>query len=162
MRTRVFAIAVAAAALVYNSADGQSGQNKSVPNPQPATSAPPRTTASKTAPSKTSPTNARTNKAGTSSTRSKGHQSGKGHGHGHGSSNGVDVGVGIDVDLGGIGQRRAEPDPFAMSGPPAPPRTQEKPEKLKTKQKPPDATRSNPFANVKLTGPQAKEAIPGN
>ena len=47
-----------------------------------------------------------------------------------------------------------------MSGPPALPRTQEKPEKLKTKQKPPDVTRRNPFANVTLTGPQAKEEIP--
>jgi len=156
MRTRVFAIAVAAAGLICNSADGQSGQNKSVPNPQPATSAPPRTTASKTAPSKTSPTNARTNKAGTSSTRSKGHQSGKGHGHGHNSSGGVDVGVGIDVDLGGIGQRRAEADPFAVPAERQPviARTEEKP---KTPKKPREVAKTDPFAGVQLTGEQAKE-----
>jgi hypothetical protein len=156
MRTRVFGIAVAAAALVCNSADGQSGQNKSVPNPQPATSAPQRTTASKTALSKTSPTNTRTNKTGTSSTRSKGHQSGKGRGHGHNSSGGVDVGVGIDVDLGGIGQRRAEPDPFAVPAERQPviARTEEKP---KTPKKPREVAKTDPFAGVQLTGEKAKE-----
>ena len=156
MRARVFAIAVTAAALVCNSADGQSGQNKSVPNAQPATSAPPRTTASKTAPSKTSPTNARSNKAGTSSTRSKGHQSGKGHGHSHSSSGGVDVGVGIDVDLGGIGQRRAEPDPFAVRASPqsVAAHTEQKPKA--PKKKPKEVATSDPFSHVELTGPQAK------
>ena len=156
MRTRVFGIAVAAAALVCNSLDGQSGQNKSVPNPQPATRAPPHTTASNTAPSKTSPTNTRSNKTGTSSTRSKGHQSGKGRGHGHSSSGGVDVGVGIDVDLGGIGQRRAEPDPFAVPAARQPviARTAEKP---KTPEKRREVAKTDPFAGVQLTGEQAKE-----
>ena len=154
MRTPVFAIAVAAAALVCNSAAGQSGQNKSVPNPQPATSAPPRTTGSKTAPSKTSPTNTRTNKTAKSSTRSKGHQSGKKHGHSSGG--GVDVGVSVDVDLGGIGQRRAEPDPFAVPAERQPviARTAEKP---KTPKKPREVAKTDPFASVQLTGEQAKE-----
>ena len=156
MRTRVFAIAVAAAALVCNRADGQSGQNTSVPNRQPATSAPPRTTAGKTAAIKNSPTNARTNQAGTSSTRSKGHQSGKGHGHGRSSNGGVDVGVGIDVDLGGIGQRRAEPDPFTVRARPqsVAARSEQKPKALK--KKPKEVARSDPFSHVELTGPQAK------
>ena len=148
MRTRLFTIAVAAAALVSNSLDGQSGQNKSVPNPQAATSAPPRTTASKTAASKTSPNKTRS--------RSKGQQSGKGHGHSHSSGGGVDVGVGVDVDLGGIGQRRAEPDPFAVPAERQPviARTAEKP---KTPKKPREVAKTDPFAGVQLTGEQAKE-----
>ena len=156
MRTQVFTIAVAAAALVSNSLDGQSGQNKSVPNPQAATSAPPRTTASKTAPSKTSPNKTRSNKAGTSSTRSKGQQSGKGHGHSHSNGGGVDVGVGVDVDLGGIGQRRAEPDPFAVPAE-RQPVTAHTAEKPKTPKKPREVAKTDPFAGVQLTGEQAKE-----
>jgi hypothetical protein len=79
----------------------------------------------------------------------------------HGSH--VGVGVGVNIDLGGIGQRRAEPDPFAVGGPQPVARTQEKREKPKTKEKQHDITTPNPFSNVELTGPEAKaeSAPPG-
>jgi hypothetical protein len=68
----------------------------------------------------------------------------------------VDVGVGIDVDLGGIGQRRAEPDPFAVPASPQPvaARMEQKPKA--PKKKPKEVTTSDPFSHVELTGPQAK------
>ena len=69
----------------------------------------------------------------------------------------MDVGVGIDVDLGGIGQRRAEPDPFAVPARPQPvaARTEQKPKALK--KKPKEVAKTDPFADVQLTGEQAKE-----
>ena len=69
----------------------------------------------------------------------------------------MDVGVGIDVDLGGIGQRRAEPDPFAVPAErqPVMARTEEKPKT--PKKKPKEVAKTDPFAGVQLTGEQAKE-----
>lgn len=85
------------------------------------------------------------------------HQAGrKGyHGSSHGGA-GVGVGVGANIDLGGIGQRRPEADPFAVPAAPQPvmARTEEKP---KTPKKPHETTKTNPFADVQLTGEQAKE-----
>ena len=78
---------------------------------------------------------------------------GKYDGNSHG---GVGVGAGVNVDLGGIGQRRAEPDPFAVAGPPVP-QTQQRVEKPKPKKKGPDAVaKTDPFAKIEVTGPQAK------
>jgi hypothetical protein len=64
------------------------------------------------------------------------------------------VGVGVNVDLGGVGRRRTEADPFAVSGGSA---ISETHEKSKTKKKEASGTKDNPFTDVKLTGNQAKE-----
>jgi hypothetical protein len=77
--------------------------------------------------------------------KERGHEGGRDRGHG---------GVGVNVDLGGIGQRRSEADPFAVSGGSSVSQSQEKP---KTKAKQADVTTSNAFTDVKLTGSQAKE-----
>ena len=63
------------------------------------------------------------------------------------------VGVGVNIDLGGVGQRRAEPDPFAVGRSQPVARTQEKP---KTPKKPQEAVKTNDFAGVELTGEKAK------
>ncbi len=69
-------------------------------------------------------------------TQSKSHQAKKEYGHDHGGG-GVGVGVGVNVDLGGIGQRRAEPDPFAISSKTTlPPKTASGEEKVRS-DKPP-------------------------
>jgi hypothetical protein len=110
---------------------------------------------SKSSSSKQQPTKTTTSKPQTAKTETKGHHGGKEHGHGHDHGGGVGVGVGVNVDLGGIGQRRAEPDPFAVSGSGQPvAQTEEKP---KTPKKPREVTTSNAFADVQLTGAQAKE-----
>lgn len=95
------------------------------------------------------------------STTSKGgkgdsyHKGKEGHG---GHSSHADVSVGVDIDLSGIGRRHAERDPFAASGPLPVPHTQEKPERAKTKERQHEITKSvDPFSNVSLTGPNAKE-----
>jgi hypothetical protein len=64
------------------------------------------------------------------------------------------VGVGANIDLGGIGQRRPEPDPFAVPAErqPVPARTDER----SRPKKPHEAAKTDPFANVQVTGPQAK------
>ena len=64
------------------------------------------------------------------------------------------VGAAVNVDLGGVGRRRTEADPFAVSGGSA---ISETHEKSKTKKKEASGTRDNPFTDVKLTGNQAKE-----
>jgi hypothetical protein len=64
------------------------------------------------------------------------------------------VGVGATVDLSGVGRRKAEADPFAVSGGSA---ISETHEKSKTKKKETSSTKDNPFTDVKLTGNQAKE-----
>jgi hypothetical protein len=63
------------------------------------------------------------------------------------------AGVGFNADLGGVGRRTREPDPFAASGGSSNshPAKREHPKK---KGKP--STTSNPFADVKLTGKEAK------
>ena len=96
-----------------------------------------------------------TAKTETRSSQSQFHQAKKEHGYGHGGG-GVGVGVGVNVDLGGIGQRRAEPDPFAA---PTGPQTvaSRTEEKQKTPKRPREAVKTNPFTDVQLTGEQAKE-----
>ena len=134
------------------------GQSKSKqPKPQPNKGTPRTNTTSNTPPSTTSRTNTHTNKTQTPVSQAKGHdltkQQGQGHGHGH--SGGASVGVGVNVDLGGIGQRRAEPDPFGAPAAPQPvtARTEEKP---KTPKRTREVAKTDPFTGVQLTGPQAK------
>lgn len=105
-------------------------------------------------PAKSVPSKTQTAKTETPMTQSKPHQAKKEHGHGH-SHSGVEAGIGASIDLGGIGQRRAEPDPFAVPAGPQPvtARTEEKPPPAK---KPRKVAESDPFAGVQLTGPQAK------
>jgi hypothetical protein len=93
----------------------------------------------------------------TRTSQSQLHQANKehGHGYGHGGGGGVGVGVGANIDLSGLGQRRAEPDPFAVPAQrqPVTAHTEEKP---KTPKKPREVAKTDPFANVQVTGPQAK------
>ena len=96
-----------------------------------------------------------TEKTETHTSQPQSHQANKQHGHGssHGGG-GAGVGIGATVDLSGIGQRRAEPDPFAVPAQhqPATGRTEEKP----AGKKPHEAAKTDPFAGVQLTGEQAK------
>jgi hypothetical protein len=94
---------------------------------------------------------------------------GKGDKHHHDRERGS-VGVGVNVDLGGVGQRKAEPNPFAATNPPPSSRTQEKPRTKKTDRsidttfdkvelttaKAKDQEKPNPFAQVELTGEKGK------
>src|SRR3954454_2239935 len=87
----------------------------------------------------------------------KSHDGGGGHHHGHDGGGHGSVGIGVSVDLSGIGQRKAEPDPFAVAGPPTG-QTHEKTEKPKAKHKDSEVitAKNDPFANIELTGEQAK------
>jgi hypothetical protein len=110
----------------------------------------------KTTQSKGAHTQAPSNKNAPGKNAPTQHQAGgKGY-HGSGRGGGVGFGVGATIDLGGIGQRRAEPNPFAVQAGPQPvaTRTVEKPPPTK---KPREVTKTDPFANVQLTGEQAKE-----
>ena len=122
---------------------------------QPTTNAPSRSAPAKIAPGKT-----QTTKPQTRTSQSQVRQAAKQQGHGYShSGGGVGVGVGMDttIDLGGIGRRTAEPDPFAVPAGPQPVAAH-----TEQKEKPPAKKRSevvktNPFADVQLTGEQAKE-----
>jgi hypothetical protein len=126
-------------------------QTTPYPPQQPTKNAP-----STRAPAKTAPAKTQTTKTEPRTSQSQFHQTRKEHGHGysHGGG-GVGVGVGANIDLGGIGQRRPEADPFAVPAGPQPvtARTEEKP---KTPKKPREVAKTDPFAGVQLTGPQAK------
>jgi len=161
MRTLVIAIAVAGATLIFSTAASAcpcspctcspctcGGMSKSS-KPKQTKAAPPsnkpqtpKTEHGKTTTSKTS--------------KSESYHKGK-EGHG-GHSSHTSFGASVDIDLSGIGQRKREPDPFAVSDPPPPARTQERTEKPKTKEKQHEIPKPDPFANVSLTGPPAKEA----
>ena len=79
---------------------------------------------------------------------------GKGDKHHHHGHHGASFGVGGSVDLGGVGQRKAEPDPFAVGGGGTnTPHTQEK-HKAKTKEL--AVATSDPFTDIHLTGQPAK------
>ena len=122
---------------------------------QPGSGGSQSTSSGKTTQSKSTSSQAPSNKTAPAKSAPTQHQAGrKGyHGDSHG---GVGAGVGVNVDLGGIGQRRTEPDPFAVGGPPVP-QTQQRVEKPKPKKKDPNAVaKTDPFANVELTGAQAK------
>lgn len=89
-------------------------------------------------------------KNGSGKTESKHHEGGRERerDHGHGG-----VGVGVNVDLGGVGQRKAEPNPFAATNESPPPtHTQEK---VKTKKV--DKTGDTTFEKVELTTEKAKD-----
>jgi hypothetical protein len=120
---------------------------------QPSTNTPRTTAPTQTAPGKT-----QTTRTGRPINQSKSHQAGKQYGHGQSRGGGVGFGVGATIDLGGIGQRRAEPNPFAVPAGPQPvaARSEQK-EKPPPTKKPREATKTDPFANVQLTGEQAKE-----
>jgi hypothetical protein len=110
---------------------------------------------SKPQPSKSTTTKTATTKTETPTTQSKTHEGTREHGHDHGHSHGGSgVGVSANIDLSGIGHRTAEPDPFAVrpSNQPVP----HKEEKPKTPKKPREVPKTDPFTNVRLTGPQAK------
>jgi hypothetical protein len=118
--------------------------NTTSSRPQPTnTGAPGRTTVGKT----------QTTRTERPITQSKSHQAGKQYGHGH--SRGGGVGFGATIDLGGVGQRRPEPNPFAVpaASQPVTARTEEK---LQPAKKPRNVAKTDPFAGVQLTGPQAK------
>lgn len=66
------------------------------------------------------------------------------------------VGVGVNVDLSGVGRRKSEPDPFAVSTTSS--STSRTEEKKSSKKPAKESTDSgNAFANIKLTGEKAKE-----
>jgi hypothetical protein len=135
MGASLFLVAVATVFVCADNTFGQIQTNS--PQPQPQRNAPAKT---------------QTGKTQTATSQPKPHQPSKQHGHG-GSHGAVGVGVGVNVDLGGIGQRRSEPDPFAVSGGQPVARTEEKP---KTPKKTREPANANPFTSVQLTGPQAK------
>ena len=118
--------------------------------------APGKTTAGKTQTAQTAPGRTQTTRTERPSTQSKSHQGGKQYGHGHSRGGGVGFGVDATIDLSGIGQRRPEPNPFAVPAGPQPvtARTEQK-EKPRPK-RPREVAKPDPFANVSLTGPQAK------
>ena len=105
-------------------------QTTPYPPQQPTKNAPSTRALAKTAPTKIAPAKTQTTKTELRTSQSQFHQAKKEHGHGysHGGG-GVGVGVGATIDLGGIGQRKAEPDPFAVPAGPqtVAARTQEKP-----------------------------------
>jgi len=123
------------------------GQSKSGSSKPPAT----KSRSAKTEPGKTA-----TSKGGT-----KGHEARREKEHGH--SDHVGASVGANIDLGGIGHRRAEADPFAVPHEPVrTAQTEEKVGKPKTKPKEESVTTTEAFANVQLTGGQAKATEAAN
>src|SRR5436309_1927531 len=86
------------------------------------------TSSGKSTQSKSTSTQAASNKTAPAKNVSTQHQAGRrgNGGQSHGGAR-AGVGVGANVDLGGIGQRRPEADPFAVSGGISTSRTQEKP-----------------------------------
>jgi hypothetical protein len=84
--------------------------------------------------------------------KEKDHHANKHDGHGGGAS----VEMGVNVDLGGVGQRRREPDPFAASGGSDSTTTAHTQEGHKTKKKELEVTTTDPFTDIHLTGQLAK------
>jgi hypothetical protein len=152
----LFFITIVIAAVAMCTRDGFAQTFPNQPPPQSSTSS--RAQPTKTgAPGKTTAGKAQPTQTKMPTTQSKSHHGGKQHGHRHGGGGGgVGVDIGATIDLGGIGQRRAEPDPFAVPAGPQPvaARTEEKPPAAK---KPREVAKTNPFAGVQLTGEQAKE-----
>jgi hypothetical protein len=153
----LFLITIVIAAVAMCTRDGFAQTFPNQPPPQSSTSS--RAQPTKTGASgKTTAGKTQTTQTKMPTTQSKSHHGGKQHGRGqgHGGGGGVGVGVGATIDLSGIGQRRAEPDPFAASGPPPLARTQEKSQKAKTTTKPHEVSKHSDFADVELTGAKAK------
>jgi hypothetical protein len=102
----------------------------------PGTGGSQRPPSGKTTQSKSSSAQAPSNKNPPAKNTSAQHQAGRRgyHDHSHG---GVGVGIGVNVDLGGIGQRRAEADPFAISSKTTlPPKTASGEEKVRSDKRP--------------------------
>jgi len=88
-----------------------------------------------------------TGKRGSGKTESKHHEGDKEREHGHGH-----VGVGVNVDLSGVGQRKAEPNPFATTSEPSVSHTQEKTTKKHTQE-----STATTFDKIDLTNEKAKD-----
>jgi hypothetical protein len=63
------------------------------------------------------------------------------------------VGVGATVDLSGVGRRKAEADPFAVSSESS---TTSRTEEKKAKKQPKESSSGNAFSGIQLTGEKAK------
>jgi hypothetical protein len=132
-------------------------QTSPYPQPPPSNTTSSRTQPTNTAPTKTATSKTQTAKTQTAATQSKSHQAGKQYGHGHSRGGGVGFGVGATIDLGGIGQRRPEPNPFAVPSGPQPVTARTAQNEKPAPKTPREVTKTNPFAEVQLTGEQAKE-----
>jgi hypothetical protein len=118
----------------------------------------------KTTPGKNTSSKTTSNKSEPGQKVSKQHEGRREREGGHGG-----VEVGLNVDLGGVGQRKAEPNPFATNAPPSS-QTQEKPKTKKidksidttfdkvelTTAKAKEHEKPDPFAQVELTGEKGK------
>lgn len=147
-------------AFAQTSPYSQPPSNTSSSRTQPTkTGGPGKTTAGKTQSVQTASGKPQATRTEASATQARSHQAGTQytHGHSHGVG-GVGVGVGAAIDLGGLGQRRAEPDPFAVPAGPRPvtARTEEKPQAHK---KPRESVKRSEFTDVELTGEKAKSEI---
>ena len=157
---KLLIIAMSAIALV-SSGDAFAQTTPYPQQQQTRTAGPSKTAPRQTQSAPTTFSKTQTAKTQTTTTQSKSHQTGKQYGHGQGRGGGVGFGVGASIDLSGIGQRRPEPNPFAVQTPPQPvaTRTVEKPPPTK---QPREATKTDPFAGLQLTGPKAKEEAASN
>ena len=102
----------------------------------------------KTTPGKNTSSKTTSNKSEPGQRVSKQHEGRRERDHGHSGG----VGVGLNVDLGGVGQRKAEPNPFATTNAPPSSQTQEKPKTKKI-----DRSIDTTFDKVELTTAKAKE-----
>ena len=132
MQTGSILIFVAVVGLMLGP-DALAQHAQTVPS-SPAGNASQSTRRGKTTQSKNTFTQASSNKSVPPKNAPAQHQAGKKGYQSSSHGGGVGVGIGATIDLGGIGQRQAEPDPFAVGGPSIS-QTQERPEKPKTKKK---------------------------
>jgi len=119
------------------------------------------TSRGQTTQSKSTFSQAPSNKSAAARNASTQHQAGRRGYNGPSHGGGVGVGIGATIDLGGIGQRRAEPDLFTLSAERQPvverqPVTARAEEKPKIPKKPREVAKPDPFAALQLTGPKAK------
>jgi hypothetical protein len=155
MKTRTILIFVGAVGLMFGpDALAQHAQTVSSP---PAGGGNQSTSSGKNTQSKSTFTQAPSNKSASPRNARAQHQAGKKGYHGSGHGGGVEVGISATIDLSGIGQRRAEPDPFAVPAAPQPVAAH-KEEKPLIARKPREIAKTDPFAALQLTGPKAKEA----
>lgn len=156
-RSAVAAATAIAASILISSGNALAQLPQTTPCP-PGVGGKQSTASTKRTQSDNTSTQAPSNKSAPAKNVSTQRQTGRKGNGGHSSRGArLGVGVGVNVDLGGIGQRRPEADPFAVAGSPSTSRTQEKPDKPKTKTTEHDVGKSDPFANVELTGAQAKD-----
>lgn len=160
MKGRTILMFVGAVGLMLGP-DALAQHTQTVPSP-PAGGASQSNRSGKTTHSKSTFTQAPSNESAPSK-NAPAHQAGKKAYHSSSHGGGVGVGIGATIDLGGVGQRRAEPDPFAVGGPPIS-QTQARPEKPKTKKTEREPANTNPFAtyDIRVIGPRAKEGVTSN